>query len=151
MITFYVTFLFTWILPFCIIHSFFSLFVFGGFSPSRRSMGSYAVGEIPLYFSVPMERFFDETDQENWKTQGGKGQIRKIQKSKMERMEERKRRDFDIRGVSRTHVFCIGWEHRWATALVPPSLRRTHSYGNLPYNFKLSLVFQYSLSVWHCE
>jgi hypothetical protein len=34
---------------------------------------------------------------------------------------------------------------------VPPSLRRTHSYGNLPYNFKLSLVFQYSLSVWHCE
>jgi hypothetical protein len=39
------------------------------------------VGEIVLYFFVPMfpmERFFDGTDQENSKTQGGKGQIRKI-------------------------------------------------------------------------
>jgi len=30
---------------------------------------------------VPMERFFDETDQENWKTKGGKPQIRKIHKN----------------------------------------------------------------------
>jgi hypothetical protein len=29
-------------------------------------------------------------------------------------------------------VFSIGWECPWPTALVPPSLRRTHSYGNLP-------------------
>jgi hypothetical protein len=65
MITLYGIFLFTLILPFCIILSFFSLFVFGGISPSRRSLGSYAVGEIPLYFSIPIERFFDETDQEN--------------------------------------------------------------------------------------
>jgi len=28
-----------------------------------------------------MERFFDETDQENWKTKGGKPQIRKIHKN----------------------------------------------------------------------
>jgi hypothetical protein len=34
---------------------------------------------------VPMERFFDGTDQENSKTQGGKGEIRKIQKNKNER------------------------------------------------------------------
>ncbi len=30
---------------------------------------------------VPMERFLDGTDQENSKPQGGKGQIRKIQKN----------------------------------------------------------------------
>jgi hypothetical protein len=38
---------------------------------------------------VPMERFFDGMNHENSKTQGGKGQIRKIQKNKKERMEER--------------------------------------------------------------
>jgi hypothetical protein len=32
--------------------------------PRRRSPGSYAVGEIALYFYVPMEQFFDGTDQE---------------------------------------------------------------------------------------
>jgi hypothetical protein len=32
-----------------------------------------------------MERFFDGTDQENSKTRGGKGEIRKIQKNKKER------------------------------------------------------------------
>ncbi len=57
-------------------HLFLFLFVFLGISPSRRSLGSYAVGEIPLYFYVPMERFFDGTDGENSETQGGKGQIR---------------------------------------------------------------------------
>jgi hypothetical protein len=40
------------------------------------------VGEIPLYFYVPMKRFFDGTDQDNSKTQGGEGQIRKIQKKR---------------------------------------------------------------------
>jgi hypothetical protein len=68
------------------------------------------------------------------------GWIRKIQKHKEERdrsgkfkktMEERKTRDFYIPGGSHTHVFCIGQTTR-ATALVRPSLRRTHSYGNLP-------------------
>jgi hypothetical protein len=49
---------------------------------------------IFLCSHVPMERFFDGTNQENSKTQGGKGQIRKIQKNKKERMEERKRRHF---------------------------------------------------------
>ncbi len=37
--------------------------------------------------------FFDDMDQETFKTQE-KGHIRKIQKNKKERMEERKRRDF---------------------------------------------------------
>jgi len=41
-----------------------------------------------------MERCFDWTDQANSKTQGEMGQIRKVQKNKKERMEERKRRDF---------------------------------------------------------
>jgi len=34
-----------------------------------------------------MERFLNGTDQENSKPQGGKGQIRKIQKNKKERVE----------------------------------------------------------------
>jgi hypothetical protein len=75
-----------------------------------------------------MERFFDGMDQENSKPQGGKGQIRKIQKNKKERMEERKKkRDFYVRGGFHTHVFSISWECPGATALVRPSLRRTHS------------------------
>jgi hypothetical protein len=44
--------------------------------PSRRSLGSYAVGEgyptIFLRFCVPMERFFKGMDQENSKKQEGK-------------------------------------------------------------------------------
>jgi len=62
------------------------------------------LGEILLYFYVPMERIFDRTDEENSKTQGGKGQIRKIQKNKKERMEERKREEFYIHGGS-TFIF----------------------------------------------
>ncbi len=101
-------------------------------------------GEDPTIFlcsHVPMERFFDGTDQENSETQEGKGQIRKIQekqegknggkkkkrflgawrfprlcvlhrlgtlsgeklkKNKNERVEERKRRDFEVCGGSYT-------------------------------------------------
>ncbi len=54
-----------------------------------------------------MERKFDRMDQENSKTQGRKGQIRKIQKNKMERMEESKRTDFYVLGGSHTCVFSI--------------------------------------------
>ncbi len=68
------------------------------------------MGQIPLYFYVPMERLFDGMDQENSKTRG-KGQIRKIQKNKKERMEERKRRDFYVHGGSHTCVFLISQEH----------------------------------------
>jgi hypothetical protein len=65
-----------------------------------------------------MERFFDVTDQENSKTQGGNGGgNRRIQKNKKERMEER-RRDFYVCGGSHTRVFSIGREHPGATALV---------------------------------
>jgi hypothetical protein len=53
------------------------------------------VGEILLYFYVPMERFFDGTDQENSKTQGGKGQIRKFFLKKQEgKNGGKKKRDF---------------------------------------------------------
>jgi hypothetical protein len=52
------------------------------------------VGEIPLYFYVPIFPWKDFLmGHKNSKTQGGKGQIRKIQINKKERMEERKRRD----------------------------------------------------------
>jgi len=40
-----------------------------------------------------MERFLDGMDQENSKPQGGKGQIRKIEKNKKERIHEIRRRD----------------------------------------------------------
>jgi hypothetical protein len=49
------------------------------------------VGEILLYFYVPMERFFDGMDEENSKTQGGKRQMKKIHKNKKERMEGKKK------------------------------------------------------------
>jgi hypothetical protein len=62
-----------------------------------------------------MERFFDGIVQKNSKTQGGKGQIRKIQKIKKERMEERKRRDFYVGGGSHTRLFSICWEHHRGT------------------------------------
>ncbi len=103
------------------------LFVFWGISLSTRPLGSYAVGEIALYFHVPMEQFFDGTDQENSKTQRGRGQIKKIQENKKEIMEERKRRDLCLGGGSHTCVFAIGWGCPQATTLVWPSIRRTHS------------------------
>ncbi len=37
-------------------------------------------------------------------------------------------------GGSHTRVLSIDGEHLLATALMWTSLRRTHSYGNLPYN-----------------
>jgi hypothetical protein len=58
-----------------------------------------------------------------------KYQVRKVQKSKKERMEERNKYCY-----VHTCVFFIGRECPQATALVRPSLKRTHSYGNLPYN-----------------
>jgi hypothetical protein len=53
------------------------------------------------------------TDQENSKTQGGKGQIKNFKKkNKKERMDERKTRDFFyVCGSSHTHVFFIHQEH----------------------------------------
>jgi hypothetical protein len=81
-----------------------------------------------------MEQFFDGMDQENSKTQGEKGQIRKIQENKKEIMEERKTRDLCVLGRSHTGVFAIVWGCPQATTLVRPSVRRTHSYGNLPHN-----------------
>jgi hypothetical protein len=64
---------------------FISLCIWRDLSQQKISRESYLVGEILLYFYVPMfswKDFLDGTDQENSKTQGGKGQIRKIQKRK---------------------------------------------------------------------
>ncbi len=53
------------------------------------------MGEIPLYFYVPMERFLDGMDQENSKTQGGgKGQIRKFQKNQEGKNGGKKKKRF---------------------------------------------------------
>jgi hypothetical protein len=66
--------------------------------PKQKNPRELCGGGDPTIFlcsHIQMEIFFDGTDQENSETQGGKGQIRKIQKKKKkERMEERKRRDF---------------------------------------------------------
>jgi hypothetical protein len=71
----------------------FSLY-FEGSPPKRRrrSLGSYAVVEILLYFYVPMERLFDGTDQENSKNMKGKNEGTK------------KKRFFFF------CFFCYGWE-----------------------------------------
>jgi len=63
------------------------------------------------------------------------GYFRKIQKN----MKERKRRDFFECEDSHTRVFSMGQECPQATPLVQCSLRRTHLYGNLPYN-KMSQI-----------
>ncbi len=74
------------------------------------------------------------------------GQIRKIQKreergrsgefKKTRRKEWRKEKEeiFYVCEGSHICVFSIVREHPGSTALMRPSLRRTHSYGNLPYN-----------------
>jgi hypothetical protein len=49
----------------------------------------------------------------------------------------KKRRDFYLGGGSHTRVFSISRESPQATTLVQPSLRGTHSYGNLPYNINI--------------
>jgi hypothetical protein len=85
--------------------------------PQQKTPGSYAVGEIPLYSYVPMFPWKDFLMGQTMKTkkqQGGKGQIRRIQKNKPERMEERKRRDFFFSDVEVPILVCspFGWEHR---------------------------------------
>ncbi len=63
-------------------------------------------GEFPLCSHVPMERFFDGTDQENLKTQGEKGQIRKIQKqTRRKEWRKEKEENFYIHGGSHTGVW----------------------------------------------
>jgi len=54
-----------------------------------------------------MERFFDGTDQENSKTQGGKGQIRLIQKKQEGKNGEKKKKILfcNVCGSSHTRVF----------------------------------------------
>jgi hypothetical protein len=48
-------------------------------------------------------------------------------------MEERKRRDFYVVGEEVPILICFAEGGNNALALVQPSLRRTHSYRNLPY------------------
>ncbi len=119
------------------------LFILWGISPSRRSLGTYAVGGNPAIFlcsHVPMERFFDGTDQENSKTQGGKGQISKNFKTRRKEWRKEKKR-FWRRYVPilvcSPSVRKAREESPGATALMQPSLWRTHSYGNLPYNINI--------------
>jgi hypothetical protein len=104
------------------------------------------MGEIPLYFYFPMERFFDRTDQQNSKTQGRKGQIRKIQKTRWKEWRKEKEKIFTFARV--LILMCsasVGNTKGYCPRAT--SLGRTHSYENLPYNFILSLVFQYCSSV----
>jgi hypothetical protein len=78
-------------------------------------------GGDPLIFlcsHVPMERFLMGWIRENSKTQGGKGQIRKIQKKQEEKNGGKKKKNFyffliffwfkNVYGGSHTCVFSIG-------------------------------------------
>jgi hypothetical protein len=110
-------------------------------------------GAILLYFYVPMfpwKDFLMGQIRKILKHQGGKGQISKIQKkTRRKEWREKKRRDFIfyffyffyVGGGSHTHVFSISQESPQATtALMRPSLSRTHSYGKLPYNIKYTVL-----------
>jgi len=66
-----------------------------------------------------MERFFDGTDQENSKTQGGKGQIRKIQKKRRKEWRKEKEEIFPFVEVPILKCSPEGGSHEG---------------GNLPYN-----------------
>jgi hypothetical protein len=112
----------------------FSLYFEGWSPPRRRSLGSYAWwGRSCYVLMFPWKDFLT-------------GQIRKIPKNMKRRMEERKRRDFFINyfwlrtGGSHTRVFSIGQERSRPTAL-----RRTHSYGNLPYNQMKTTLLRWRL------
>jgi hypothetical protein len=96
-----------------------------------RELGGVGDPAIFLCSHVPMERFFDGTDQENSKTQGGKGHSsRKIFKNKKERMKERKRKRF----FTYMEVPILIFSPSVRNILVRPSMRRTLSYGDLPIN-----------------
>ncbi len=78
-------------------------------------------GDPPIFLSShgPMERFFDGTDQENSKTQGGKGQIRKIQKKRRKEWRKEKEEIFPFVEVPILKCSPEGGSHEG---------------GNLPYN-----------------
>jgi hypothetical protein len=86
-----------------------------------------------------MERFFDRTDQENSKTQRRKG-THQPKFKKRRRKEWRKKKEEIFTQVEALILVCsppsVG-KALGATALVRPSLRRTHSNGNLPYNINV--------------
>ncbi len=79
--------------------------------PAADHQGVMQWGRLHYISMFPCSHgtIFDGMDQENSKTQGGRGQNRKIQENKKEIIEERKRRDLRICGGSHTRVFAIGW------------------------------------------
>ncbi len=93
------------------------------------------MGEIPLYFYVPLKRFFDGTDQDNSKTQGGKGH-QENSKKKKKKKEWRKEKEEIFTDVEVPILVCSPLARN--ALMLPPScnlpLEETHSYGNLPYN-----------------
>jgi hypothetical protein len=107
---------------------YFSLY-FEGSPPAEDHQGVMQWGRSCYISMFPCSHgtIFDGTDQENSKTQGGRGQIRKIQENKKEMMEETKRRDLCVCGGSHTRVFAIGWGCPGLPPLCdPPSGEPTH-------------------------
>jgi hypothetical protein len=75
-----------------------------------------------------MERFFDGMHQEKSKPEEGKGQIRKIQKNKKERMEERKEKEIFMY-VEVSIPMCspsVGYALGLPPSCDPPSGEPTH-------------------------
>jgi hypothetical protein len=60
--------------------------------PQQKIPRELCRSTIFLCSHVPLERFFDGTDQENSKTQGGKGQIRLIPKNQEGKNGEKKKK-----------------------------------------------------------
>jgi len=95
--------------------------------PHQKIPRELCGGEDPAIFSmshVPMERFFDGTNQENSKNQ--------------ERKNGGKKKGFffvfNIHGGSHTHVFSIGWECPQLLPVCNPPLGEPTWTGTSPYN-----------------
>ncbi len=69
-------------------------------------------GGDPPIFLLSHGKIFWQDRSAKFKNTRKKGTNQENSKNKMERMEERKRKDFYIREGSHTHVFCIGRQHQ---------------------------------------
>jgi hypothetical protein len=84
-----------------------------------------------------MERVFDGMEQENSKHKEETDRLGKFKRTRSKEWSKEKEEVFNSSQPMWRFPYervLHSWEHPRATALIQPSLRRTHSYGNLAYN-----------------
>jgi hypothetical protein len=101
--------------------------------PQQKKTTELCGGGDPAIFLCSHGKIFLWDRSGNLKTQGGKGQIRKINKNtRRKEWRKEKEENFYIRGGSYTCVFSIGQEHLRAIALIRPSLGEPTHMGTSP-------------------